>query len=166
MTMSNLQKTFGATLTIALLAVFITGCASTTNTTTVTPTPPTTQTPAPSLTPAPTPAPSPSPTPVTTSTKYKSGSYTAEDDYVTPGGVETLSVAVTIKVDLVSAASFTANPGGPISKQFQAKFKAGYTKLVVGKNIDKVSLTVVNGSSLTPNGFMDALAKIKGKAKA
>ena len=48
----------------------------------------------------------------------------------------------------------------------QGNFKAGFSELVVGKPVDQVSLSVVNGSSLTPKGFMDALAKIKAEAKA
>jgi hypothetical protein len=43
---------------------------------------------------------------------------------------------------------------------------ADYKQYVVGKKIDEVQLTKVSGSSLTPQGFNDALAKIKAEAKS
>jgi hypothetical protein len=38
--------------------------------------------------------------------------------------------------------------------------------MVVGKNISELQLTKVSGSSLTPQGFMDALEKIKAEAQS
>jgi hypothetical protein len=46
----------------------------------------------------------------------------------------------------------------------QGKFKEGFEEAVVGKPLDEIALTVVNGSSLTPKGFMDALTKVKLEA--
>ncbi|KXK09170.1 MAG: hypothetical protein UZ21_OP11001000228 [Microgenomates bacterium OLB22] len=48
----------------------------------------------------------------------------------------------------------------------QGLFAEGYKTQVVGKSIDELKLDVVNGSSLTPKGFEDALQKIKTEAAA
>ena len=123
-----------------------------------------------------TPTPSPvTPTPTTMMTnpmpmmdnrKYKDGTYTAPGSYFSPAGDEKVNVSLTIKNDVVTDASFDATGLSPTSKNMQANFKAGFKQYVVGKSIDSISLTVVNGSSLTPKGFMNALAKIKTQAQA
>ena len=48
----------------------------------------------------------------------------------------------------------------------QGKFKDAYQKEVIGKPISSIDLGVVGGSSLTPNGFEDALKKIREQAKS
>jgi hypothetical protein len=80
-------------------------------------------------------------------------------------GTESVEVSVTLAGDVVTAATFKGEATNPGSVKNQEKFATGYTSLVVGKKIDEISLTVVNGSSLTPVGFMDALAKVKTEAK-
>lgn len=97
---------------------------------------------------------------------YKDGSYTESGTYNSPAGQESVSVSITLKDNIVTAAGFTGSASNPRSVVNQQKFQDGYTQLVVGKNINDISLTVVNGSSLTSRGFMDALAKIKNDAKA
>ncbi len=87
-------------------------------------------------------------------------------NYVSPAGTEEVTVSVTIADDKVSMAEFIGHATHPTSKKRQADFNAGFKDFVVGKPIDQVSLTVVNGSSLAPKGFMDALSKIKAEAKA
>lgn len=52
-----------------------------------------------------------------------------------------------------------------MSARFQDLFAQNYKPLVIGKNIDEVQLGKVSGSSLTPMGFNDALAKIKTQAQ-
>lgn len=98
--------------------------------------------------------------------KYKDGTYTAPGTYTTPEGRENISITLVIKDDIVTDAIFTANSREKTSEQFMNAFKQGFKTEVVGKSIDQISLTVVNGSSLTPIGFMDALAKIKTQARA
>ncbi|OGK56510.1 hypothetical protein A3H83_01485 [Candidatus Roizmanbacteria bacterium RIFCSPLOWO2_02_FULL_39_8] len=73
---------------------------------------------------------------------------------------------MTLKDDIVASAQFTGLGTHTTTKRMQGLFKAGFSEKVVGKPIDSIALTVVNGSSLTPKGFMDALEKIKAQAKA
>lgn len=115
----------------------------------------------------PTPAPTPTPTPVATApaSKYRDGTYTATGSYQSPAGTEVVDVSITLKGDVVTAATFKGNATNPGSVNNQKKFSGGYTAAVVGKKLDSIALTVVNGSSLTPGGFMDALADIKTEAR-
>lgn len=103
---------------------------------------------------------------VADSKKYKDGTYTAPGTYTTPEGRENISITLVIKDDVVTSATFTASTNEKASEKYQGLFNDGFKTEVVGKSIDSISLTVVNGSSLTPKGFMDALAKIKTQAKA
>lgn len=97
---------------------------------------------------------------------YKDGSYKATGSYTSPAGEETIDISITLKDDAIVAATFTGNAVNPGSKNWQGKFSEGYEAVVVGKKIDELSLSVVNGSSLTPKGFMDAVADIKVEAKS
>ncbi len=97
--------------------------------------------------------------------KYKDGTYSATGSYSSPAGTDSEDITITLKGDVVTDATFKGNAKDPASKYNQQLFADGFKALVVGKNIDSINLTVVNGSSLTPKGFMDALAKIKAQAK-
>lgn len=98
--------------------------------------------------------------------KYKDGTYTASGGYNTPGVFEEITLTLVVKNGIVTDASFQGNPGTGTARRMQNKFNAGYKDYVIGKSIDSISLTVVNGASLTPIGFMEALDKIKAQAKA
>ncbi len=98
--------------------------------------------------------------------EYKDGTYTAQGNYISPGGEETVGVSVTIENGVITDSTFTVMAERPTSVTMQNNFAGGYKALVVGKNIDEVQLTKVAGSSLTPGGFMDALEKIKTQASA
>lgn len=109
-------------------------------------------------------------TPVTTTTKpsasvYKDGTYTAEGDYTTHVGPESIQITLTLKNDVITDSQFSGTPNAPMSQRFMDMFSQNYKTMVVGKNIDQVNLGKVSGSSLTPIGFNDALAKIKAQAK-
>lgn len=95
---------------------------------------------------------------------YKDGTYTADGSYKSPAGEETITVSVTLTNDVVTDATFEGTAKNPGSVANQKKFADGFKQLVVGKPIDSISLTVVNGASLVPMGFMDALGKIKTQA--
>lgn len=97
---------------------------------------------------------------------YKDGVYTASGQYQNPAGTEEVEVSLTIADGKVSSATLVGTPDNPTTTTMQNKFKQGFTTEVVGKSVDEINLTVVNGSSLTPKGFMDALEKIKTQAKA
>jgi uncharacterized protein with FMN-binding domain len=95
---------------------------------------------------------------------YKDGSYTASGSYLSPGGQETLTVHITLKSDTVTATSIDQTPVTQESEEYQADFKQNYTKLVVGKKINTIQLSRVSGSSLTSQGFNDALKQIETQA--
>lgn len=102
--------------------------------------------------------------PVTGEKKYKDGTYHAVGDYSSPAGGESIDITLVIKNDTVVSASFIGTATNPASVKNQELFKKGFDQYVVGKSIDSLKLQVVNGSSLTPKGFMDALKKIKAEA--
>jgi len=104
--------------------------------------------------------------PVTTKKKYFDGQYSAEGSYTIPTGeLEKMTVSLTLKDGIITEADFTSNPIEAGSKFNQGKFREGFRTLVVGKDIDTVTLTVVNGASLTGMGFNEALKAIKEKAQ-
>jgi uncharacterized protein with FMN-binding domain len=100
-----------------------------------------------------------------TAMQYKDGTYTSEGTYKSPAGPETLSVTLTLANGVVTKAVVTGDAKNEVSVKLQKAFIDGYTDLVVGKPIDAINLTVVNGASLTSIGFMDALTKIKAQAQ-
>lgn len=97
---------------------------------------------------------------------YKNGTFSADGVYRSPAGGESVHLSVVLKDDVVVDATFSGDATHPKSKAMQAAFTAGFKAQVVGKSLDDVSVGVVNGSSLTGGGFMDALTKIKAQAKA
>jgi uncharacterized protein with FMN-binding domain len=97
---------------------------------------------------------------------YADGSYTSTGRYVSPNGNEQIEVTLTLQDDIVTAANVVSNATNPNAKQFQGEFINSYKSQVIGKDIDSLNLGKVSGSSLTPKGFNDALAKIKSEAKS
>lgn len=97
--------------------------------------------------------------------KYKDGTYSAVGSYATPEQGEKIGVTLVLKDGVVTDTSLNLMAKDRTSKNMQADFEQGYKTQVVGKPIDQISLTVVNGSSLTSNGFMDALNQIKSEAQ-
>lgn len=105
------------------------------------------------------------PTSVTAAT-YKNGTYNADGAYSSPGGAEHIDVSLTLANGVITDVQVTPKATIPMSQRFQGLFADNYKQYVVGKKLDEVNLTKVAGSSLTPKGFADALAKIKAQAKA
>lgn len=97
---------------------------------------------------------------------YKNGEYTETVNYISPGGRESIEVTLTLEGDVITDATVTPKATSGEAKEYQAEFVSGYKTLVVGKDIDEVSLSRVAGSSLTSNGFNSALELIKADAKA
>ena len=98
--------------------------------------------------------------------KYKNGTYTAEGNYISPGGDEQIVVKLTLKDGVIENSQVESKAVRPISKKFQKIFIENYKQFVIGKKIDEIKLDKVSGSSLTPKGFNDALEKIKAEAKS
>lgn len=97
---------------------------------------------------------------------YNDGNYTATGTYRSPGGSESIEVTVTLKDGNIVATSAVSKANESEGLEYQSQFIAGYKGLVVGKSIDSVSLSRVSGSSLTSQGFNNALTKIKAQAKS
>lgn len=108
-----------------------------------------------------------SPLPATSTTKkYKDGTYTATGNYVSPDGPETIDVSVTLANDNVSAVTVTPGAFGGDSRRYETQFSRGISSIVVGKPLDQAYVHGnVNGSSLTGDGFDDALDQIKTQAQ-
>lgn len=97
--------------------------------------------------------------------EYADGTYGKSGLYTSPAGSEEVAISITLKDDIVTDATFKGAATNPGSVKNQEKFAQGFKDVVVGKPIDSIALTVVNGSSLTPKGFMDALEQIKTEAR-
>ncbi|MFT4213680.1 MAG: FMN-binding protein [Microbacterium sp.] len=95
---------------------------------------------------------------------YTDGTYTADGSYATPESVETITVTVTLDDDIVTAVEVSGNPTKRESEDYQAEFIGGIADLVVGKDIDDLSVSRVAGSSLTSTGFNEAIEQIKAEA--
>jgi len=98
--------------------------------------------------------------------EYKDGIYDAIGSYISPGGAEELGVKLTLLNGIVVDSSVEVLTDREISLEMQEDFAANYHPFVLGKSIDEIELTKVSGSSLTPNGFNDALEKIKVQARS
>jgi uncharacterized protein with FMN-binding domain len=108
-------------------------------------------------------------TPATTNanTTYKDGMYSAEGGYQSPGGAEAIKVRVAIKNNAVVDSTVTPSvTTDDEAQEFQSDFINGYKNLVVGKNVNDIHVSRVSGSSLTSEGFNNALEQIKNQAKA
>jgi uncharacterized protein with FMN-binding domain len=128
-------------------------------------------TPTASATPTPTPVTSvvdtnAAPTAAPAASGYKDGAYSATGSYNSPGGIEKVSVKLTLKDGVVADSTVTTTGNNPTGREYQAMFVSGYKSLVIGKNIDQIHLSRVSGSSLTSAGFNNALTQIKSQAKS
>jgi uncharacterized protein with FMN-binding domain len=98
------------------------------------------------------------------SSTYADGTYTAEGSYATPESVETIVVTVTLESDIITAVDVTGDPQKRESEEYQGRFIGGIADVVVGQDIDQISVSRVAGSSLTSGGFNQAIDTIKSEA--
>lgn len=96
---------------------------------------------------------------------YKDGTYRATGDYVSPGGAEEITVSVTLKDNVVTDTAAVNGAKDAEAKLHQQDFIDNYKSKVVGKKISDVRLDRVSGSSLTSQGFNDAIQQIRNQAK-
>jgi uncharacterized protein with FMN-binding domain len=96
---------------------------------------------------------------------YADGTYAATGNYQSPGGAEQIDVSLVIKNGLVTDVTYVGHASMGKSQMFQQKFGQALSQAVVGKSIDTLALGVLNGASLTPKGFNDAVMKIKVEAR-
>jgi uncharacterized protein with FMN-binding domain len=142
-------------------AFALAGCAATDTATE--PTTDATATATPESSTTPTPAASASEEASSSST-YADGTYTAEGSYATPESVETIVVTVTLENDIITAVDVTGDPQKRESEEYQGRFIGGIADVVVGQDIDQISVSRVAGSSLTSGGFNQAIDTIKSEA--
>ncbi|MEV7133088.1 FMN-binding protein [Arthrobacter sp. NPDC093128] len=96
---------------------------------------------------------------------YKDGTYSADGNYVSPNGTETVGVELTLSGGTVSDVNITQHPSNPNTRKFQGEFAGGIKAQIVGKNLDELNVSKVAGSSLTSGGFNEAVEKIKSEAQ-
>ena len=97
---------------------------------------------------------------------YADGDYSAEGSYSNPGGQSTVKVDLTINDGTISDVTVTPEAENGTSKQYQEKFAGGVADEVVGKSLDDIKVSKVAGSSLTSEGFNQAIEQIKTDATA
>lgn len=97
--------------------------------------------------------------------RYKDGTYSATGTYKSPAGPESVNVSLTLRDGVVTDSTVVGTATNDKSINYQGLFVGGYKVLVVGRSINTLQLGAVSGSSLTPIGFNDALAKIKVNAQ-
>ncbi|MDQ0619480.1 FMN-binding protein [Arthrobacter globiformis] len=95
---------------------------------------------------------------------YKDGTYSADGNYRSPNGTETVGVQLTLASGAVSAVEITEHPSNPNTRKFQGQFAGGIADQVVGKSLDEINVSKVAGSSLTSGGFNQAVEAIKAQA--
>ncbi|MFF1251301.1 hypothetical protein ACFVYC_02220 [Pseudarthrobacter sp. NPDC058329] len=96
---------------------------------------------------------------------YKDGTYSADGNYVSPNGTETVGVELTLAAGTVTAVNITEHPSNPNTRKFQGEFAGGIASQIVGKNINELNVSKVAGSSLTSGGFNQAVELIKSEAQ-
>lgn len=97
---------------------------------------------------------------------YADGDYSATGEYQSPGGSESIEVDVTLENDVVTSVTVVGNATAGNPLRYQTEFEEGIADEVVGVDIDELSVDKVAGSSLTSDGFNDAIEKIKADAVA
>lgn len=101
-----------------------------------------------------------------TASTYQDGTYSATGTYTSPGGTEEVTITLTIADDVITAATAEGGATKPPSSQYQSEFVNNFAALIIGQDIDDVSLDKVAGSSLTSGGFNAAVETIKTDAQA
>lgn len=102
---------------------------------------------------------------VKVTTKYANGTYTKVGSYESPGGSETVTVTVNVKDEMVQSVSVVKGTDNETSERFQGLFIDGIGAEIIGKKLNDVKVGVVNGSSLTGEGFNKAIEEIRVSAQ-
>ncbi|MCY7326672.1 MAG: hypothetical protein LH605_11155 [Microbacteriaceae bacterium] len=102
----------------------------------------------------------------TSTGSYADGEYSATGEYQSPGGPESIEVTLALEGNLVTEVTVTGNATAGNALRYQTEFEEGIASEVVGVNIDDLAVDKVAGSSLTSDGFNDAIAQIKADADA
>lgn len=97
---------------------------------------------------------------------FTAGTFSANGQYPTPGGLQGIGVTVSIESDgTITDVEVEPKAQTGNSVQFQGKFAEGISSEVVGKSIAELSVDRVSGSSLTGVGFNRAIEDIVKEAQ-
>ena len=66
-------------------------------------------------------------------------------------------VTVTLQDDVITSVDVSGDPQKRESEEYQSRFIGGIADVVVGQDIDQISVSRVAGSSLTSGGFNQAI---------
>jgi uncharacterized protein with FMN-binding domain len=103
----------------------------------------------------------PQPTRIT-SRRYRDGIYSATGQY---GNLPShLTVTVELHDDIITSVVVKTHATNPISLDYQRRFAAAVPAVVVGKLLSDVRVGRLAGSSGCPDGFNDAVARIRAQA--
>ncbi len=94
------------------------------------------------------------------------GDYDAEGSYSNPGGQSEVRVDLTLTDGKIADIKVTPGASNGTSRGYQQKFASGIAGEVVGKSLDELDVSKVSGSSLTSQGFNQAIEQIKADARA
>ncbi|MGN6446839.1 FMN-binding protein [Amnibacterium sp.] len=104
-------------------------------------------------------------TPAASIGTLKDGHYTALGKYVSPGGASAVDVELTLRDGTVTELHVTPKAENPTAQQYESHFASGVGAQAVGRKITELNVTKVSGSSLTSQGFDDAIAAIEAEAR-
>jgi uncharacterized protein with FMN-binding domain len=93
------------------------------------------------------------------------GTYSATGSYASPGGIESIDVKLTLSDNIITTTNVTSGADDPTASSYQSYFINGYKSQVIGKKITSIHLSNVSGSSLTSQGFNQALKNIACQAE-
>jgi uncharacterized protein with FMN-binding domain len=100
--------------------------------------------------------------PNASSSRYRDGEYETKGWY---GGLPSnIDVELTLRAGRITDVQVTPNATDPTSLDYQERFADAVPDVVVGKRIDEVRVSRLAGSIGTPDGFNDAIEKIKDRA--
>lgn len=102
----------------------------------------------------------------TSAASFKDGDYEGSGEYSNPGGQSKVKVDLTLADGKISDIKVTPEATNGTSKGYQQKFASGISDAVVGKSLDELKVSKVSGSSLTSQGFNQAIDQIKADATA
>lgn len=101
-----------------------------------------------------------------TTVSYKNGTFSQSGSYKSPAGDENATFQFTIADNVVTGVELTTTAENQLSKKFQGFFIDGIKKEIIGKKVDELgTFSRVNGSSLTPTAFNQAVTALKAEAQ-
>ena len=94
--------------------------------------------------------------------RYRDGDYDAKGWY--GGQPSSIDVELTLRDDRITDVEVTTNATDPTSLDYQQRFAGAVPDAVTGRPIEGLQVGRLGGSSTTPDGFNDALDKIRREA--